>query len=296
MAMIQEPTEKIQAPTAVDLEREAAARSESTPVPSAPANEAVAMLIRRGFTPRPSRLDLPFPADLDGSTLDQLARHMGHYAFRLFFRGAILQHRKHGIFHPYEATRYVGAVQAQSFASTLRDLGLARIHSDGRCSLQYTANSFGPALEWYVAHEIRRTLGMAVAVGLKSGIPGVGGDLDVVAAAEGKLFYLELKSSPPKHLSDAEVDAFFARVAALRPDVALWITDTSLRLSDKVVPMLVAGMQRTWPTLSVQPTRVERELWALTPRLYAVNARPDLVLNIHAAVAAGLNHLSPSTP
>jgi hypothetical protein len=121
----------------------------------------------------------------------------------------------------------------------------------------------------------------------------VGGDLDVVAAAEGKLAYLELKSSPPKHLSTAEVSTFLDRVEALRPHVSLFVMDTALRLSDKIVPMLQQELARRRPRARLEPRRVERELWALNPHLYAVNAKPDLVANIGRALAEGLLALSP---
>ncbi len=72
----------------------------------------------------------------------------------------------------------------------------------------------------------------------------MGGDFDVIAAAEGKLVYLELKSSPPKNLTVAEVGAFFDRLQVLRPDLALFVVDTALRLSDKILPMLREEMGR----------------------------------------------------
>jgi hypothetical protein len=37
----------------------------------------------------------------------------------------------------------------------------------------------------------------------------------------------------------------------------------------------------------------ERELWALTPHIFAVNAKPDLVANIGRALAEGLLALAP---
>jgi hypothetical protein len=91
------------------------------------------------------------------------------------------------------------------------------------------AGSFGGTLEWYVGRELRRWLGFDVATGVKFHARGIGGDLDLVAAAEGKLIYVELKSSPPKHLSKGEVGAFFDRVRLVRPDLALFVVDTALR-------------------------------------------------------------------
>ena len=52
-------------------------------------------------------------------------------------------------------------------------------------------------------------------------------------------------------------------------------------------------LARRRPHARIEPRRVERELWALTPHLYAVNAKPDLVANIGRALAEGLLALSP---
>jgi hypothetical protein len=77
----------------------------------------------------------------------------------------------------------------------------------------------------------------------------LGGDLDVVATAEGKLAYLELKSSPPKNLEPREIVAFFDRMCILRPDVTLFVVDTALRLSDKVYPC----SWRSWNIAGAEP-------------------------------------------
>jgi resolvase-like protein len=140
------------------------------------------------------------------------------------------------------------------------------------------------------------TVGSTPGGGVRLCAHGVGGDLDVVAAAEGKLVYLELKSAPPKHLSDAEVRAFVHRLRVLRPDITLFVMDTALRLSDKVVSMLVAELQRRSLDVSITARRVRRELWALTPHVYAVNSNPDRMRNIGRAIAEGLAALAPTAP
>lgn len=119
-----------------------------------------------------------------------------------------------------------------------------------------------------------------------------GGDLDVVAAAEGKLLYLEAKSGPPKHLTCAEVGAFLRRVRTARPDLTLFVMDTALRLSDKVLPMFADGLARDGAA-PAPPRRLVRETWALTPHLYLVSAKDDLVENACRAVADGLKALAP---
>jgi len=274
------------------MERQAAALPPKTVMRRTPQGEAMAMLTRRGFEAMQARPDLAFPLDLDDATADQLAHLLGHYAFRLFLRAAILS----GPFDPASMTRYLNAAQAFDLAEKLADLGLARRLPERKYSLAHPARSFGGTLEWYVARELRQRFAFDVAVGLKLRGRGSGGDLDVVAAAEGKLVYIELKSSPPKYLTPSEVRAFFQRVRALRPDVSLFVMDTALRLADKVIPMLEEELGGGREREPVKAARVKRELWAITPHVYAANAQPDLVANIGRAIAEGLRALAPPAP
>jgi len=247
------------------------------------------MLRRRGFHPKPSAPDLPFPPGLDESARERLARRLDHYAFRLFLRGAI--QRASG-FRPSEATGYIGGATARAMAEELVALGLAERAGRSRYRLLHPPRSFGGTLEWYLARELAARLGFDTAAGLRFGAPGVGGDLDVVAAAEGRLLYLEAKSSPPRQLEPPEVTAFLGRLEALRPDLALFVVDTALRLGDKVVPMLAGEISRRTGG-HAEPRRVLREVWAVTPRLYAVGAKGDLAGNVALAVAGGLRALVP---
>lgn len=250
------------------------------------------MLRRRGLEPRPLPPDVPFPPEPAPALALALEDRLAHYAFRLFLRGAIL--RPAG-FTPAQATRYLTAVQARAMAEDCVALGIAERLPRGRYRLLRSARSFGGTLEWWLGRELERRLGLAVATGVRSGAAGVGGDLDVVATGEGKLLYLEAKSSPPKHVTVSEVAAFLRRVRALRPDVALFVVDTALRLSDKVLPMFAVALARTGAAPG-SPRRVFRETWAITPHLYAVNAREDLADNVCRAIAEGLRALAPPGP
>jgi hypothetical protein len=271
--------------TAREIEADAAARRAPRRPRPPPAGEAVAMLLRRGLDPRLARRDVPFPADLDGPRADAIAERLGHYAFRLFLRGAILAA---GPFRPQDATRYVTAPRARAMAEDLVALGLAAPVDPARFRFLHPARNFGGTLEWWVGRELRR-LGFDVATGVRSGAAGVGGDLDVVAAAEGKLVYVELKSSPPKHLTDREVAAFLRRVRSLRPQVAIFAVDTALRLSDKVLPLVRAAVPGTDP-----PRRLLRDTWQLAPSLYVTSAKQDLIDNLRAAIADAFLALGPA--
>jgi hypothetical protein len=258
----------------------------------APVSEPLAMLVRRGLAPRLSRPDLPFDPGQPEPALDAIAERLGHYAFRLFLRGAILAPAG---FLPAEASRYLGARPARAMAEECVALGLAERRAGGRYRLLVRARSFGGTLEWWVARELSSRLGLEVASGVRTGAPGVGGDLDVVASAEGRLIYLELKSGPPKHLTDAEVGAFLRRLHAVRPDVALFAVDTALRLADKVLPMFEAALARAGAA-PPSPRRLVRETWALTPHLYLVSAKESLIDNLCRSVAEGLRALAPPAP
>ncbi len=250
------------------------------------------MLVRRGLAPRRSHPDLPFDPSLPEATLDAISARLGHYAFRLFLRGAILAPAG---FRPGEASRYLDAEAERAMAEACVDLGLAERRAGGRYRLLVRARSFGGTLEWWVARELSARLGLEVSTGVRTGARGVGGDLDVVASAEGRLIYLELKSGPPKHLTDQEVGAFLLRLRAVRPDVALFAVDTALRLSDKVLPMFEAALARP-ESSPPAPRRLIRETWALTPHLYLVSAKESLIDNLCRAVAEGLRALAPPAP
>jgi hypothetical protein len=277
--------------TAREIEAAAAAR------PARPAGAALArsepflMLRRRGLDPRPSAPDLPFRAEPDPGFAEVIAGRLSHYAFRLFLRGAILHPAG---FTPAQATRYLPAAKLRAMAEDCVALGLAERLPRGRYRLVRRARSFGGTLEWWLARELERRLGLVVAFGVRSGASGVGGDLDVVAAGEGKLLYLETKSSPPKHVTKVEIVAFLRRVRAVRPDVALFVVDTALRLSDRILPMFAEALARGGKQAA--PRRIFRETWAITPHLYAVNAREDLVENVCRAIAEGLRALAPAGP
>jgi hypothetical protein len=116
---------------------------------------------------------------------------------------------------------------------------------------------------------------MEVETGVRSGAPGVGGDLDLVAAAE--------------------VASFVGRVRAVRPDLALFVVDTTHRLSDKALPMLVAAVAREGGGM-LAPRRVVRHTWMIGKGLHVANGREDLVENVCRAVAEGLRELAPGIP
>jgi len=105
-----------------------------------------------------------------------------------------------------------------------------------------------------------------------------GGDLDVVALAEGQLVIVEVKSGPPKHLNRSHVAAFLDRVEALAPHGAIFFEDTELRMADKIVVLFEEELSRRG--LALRPRRVRRELFAVGPGILIANASPDVATSL----------------
>ena len=95
-----------------------------------------------------------------------LSELLGHYAFRLFLRGAIQKGRRicaGGNDEIPEAALSRGSMRSQwsNLVSLNRTLGKAATDCSG------SAKSFGGTLEWYVARELGRRFGFDVAAGVR---------------------------------------------------------------------------------------------------------------------------------
>ena len=75
-----------------------------------------------------------------------------------------------------------------------------------------------------------------------------------------------------------------SRIDTLRPDLALFLADTTLRMRDKLVPMFAAEVGRRG--LGWEPAPQEREVWRVGPEIYLLNADPDLSRNLGVCLAA----------
>jgi hypothetical protein len=111
-----------------------------------------------------------------------------------------------------------------------------------------------------------------------------GGDYDVVACAEGELIYVEAKSAPPRQVTEEQVSAFLDRVDTLRPDLAIFLCDTTLRMRDKLVPLFAVAGHRHG--LDGRAVRLEREIWRVGPEVYLTNADPNLARAFGVCLAA----------
>ena len=205
------------------------------------------------------------------------------YSFRLFLRD-VIKHQDR--FTVELLTKYSTGRTVRSYIEFLAATGLAEERESGWRLIRRPVLSFGPTLEWYVAEMLTREFGAEAVWGVKFRRPRVGGDYDVIAKFEGALLYIEVKSSPPKQITDSEIAAFLDRMDDLAPETAVFLMDTELRMKDKLVPMFetaLAARSETPPPV----IRIERELFGVQDRLFIVNAKESIARNIGLVVRRG---------
>jgi len=238
-----------------------------------------AMLRRRGFTYMGGnpRERLVFPQGSTPETESVLYNLLHKYSFRLFLRDIIKQKKS---FSEGDVGGYSSVETVRRYVNALISIGVLRRHQRRLSLISPTVYSFGDTLEWYVAGIFMHEYGCPSQWGIKLRELQSGGDLDVVALADGRFVYVEVKSSPPKHIEQNEISAFLDRVIELEPDIAIFIEDTKLRMKDKIVVMFENELATRWPHAGLSVSRIRGELFAIGRRLFIVNSKPDVPSNL----------------
>ncbi|MCR4438207.1 MAG: hypothetical protein QHJ34_04090 [bacterium] len=221
---------------------------------------------------------LPEPAD--PQACQEFLRFMKRYSFRLLLRDVI---KYRAGFRAEDLLHYCSPRKAQRYVDyLLRARVIAPGESQDTFRLRNQAvYSFGDTLEWYVAQLFAQAFAATVGWDVKVYDLPAGGDFDVVALLGELLVYVETKSSPPKNIHQPVVAAFFDRVEALAPDVAIFLVDTHLRLADKINKMVRHELRRRTggqATVNLRPLR--RGVYAASAGLFVINGKPDLTLNL----------------
>lgn len=264
-------------------------------------NDDIAFMLRRRgiraikYAPRQGMM---LPEDCPRETEDALYRLMTKYSFRLFLRDVITHIDDLRMEH---LTKYCSQNAAQRYlAALLQQKMLREIAPREHVPAAYRltnerVRNIGGTLEWFVAEALRREFGCPAAWGMRLKASGAGGDYDVIASVEGRLAYVEVKSSPPKHLEFSEVHAFFERVMTLRPELAIFLEDTHLRMNDKLVPLFEEELRQRFGSRAAQDCPVRRlkdELFAIRDAVFLINTKPDVIGNIGVCLAQFLGSRS----
>jgi hypothetical protein len=214
-----------------------------------------------------------------------------HYSFRLFLRDVISNKES---FKAEGLVRYCSLTTAQQYISSLCELKLAEPLGKGAFRLvSRDLYSFGPTLEWFIAQMFRREFASSAIYGVRFKKTPSGGDYDVIALWEGRLIYVEIKSSPPRGIERNEIGSFLARIADLVPDIAFLFNDTQLRMKDKIVLMFEEELHELYGARSNKRfplIRMVNELFHINHRIYIVNSKRDAVANFNYCLRDFLLH------
>ncbi len=241
------------------------------------------MLRRRGLTPyRENPIHhLLFPPTFTPENRAHFYGLFKKYSFRLFLREILT---RKGNFRISEVVRYSSPETAGKYLRALSELGL--IEPGDNSHYRFTrlpTLSLGSTLEWFMTEILRREFSCPALYGLRCKGTRWGGDYDVIASMEGKLIYMEVKSSPPKNIEGDEVHEFINRLRDLIPHLAFFFVDTELRLKDKIIPFFEAEqsaqkIRKSETTNSIQ--RIADEVFFAPPRIYILNSKRSIIRNI----------------
>ncbi len=241
------------------------------------------MLRRRGvkeikYAPR-HHVALPgnSPKDAEDTFYDLMKK----YSFRIFLRD-LISHRED--LKPNHLTKYCSEKVARQYLATLVQHRILRHISAWRYEFSVgNVLNFGDTLEWFVAQVMQREFTSPSTWGNCLKNRDVGGDYDVIASVENRFIYIEVKSSPPKHIDIPEITAFIERVQSLRPDFAIFLEDTHLRMKDKLAVMFREEMQRRYGSQADRDYPVRQlhdEIFTINNIIFISNTKPDLISNI----------------
>ncbi len=223
--------------------------------------------------PAPGLLYLPpSPSPEDARAFYGL---MKHYSFRLFLRDVI---RFQAELLPDRLTHFVDPATAREYTQALERFGMLARDGERLGVPCGPVENFGATLEWFVARVLETEFGIPALWGLRLVGAGPGGDYDVVGAMGGLVVYVETKSSPPKHIDDREIEVFLTRLGELKPDLAIFLVDTNLRMLDKVVAMFARA--------GIATERLDSEIFHAEHRLFLTNSKHELVSNVRACLRA----------
>ncbi len=247
-------------------------------------SELKGMLRRRGLDPyreNPTQ-HLIFPSTFTSEEKERFFLLFQKYSFRLFVREIL--HRPAG-FQLADVIRFSTPETGRNYLRRLRDLDLVEECGRRRYRLSFPAvASLGPTLEWFMAELIRRTFFCAALYGVRCKGSRYGGDYDVLAAVEGRLLYMEVKSSPPKNIESMEVHEFLSRLRDLVPHLAFFFVDTELRLKDKIVAMFEAERLGEGGADGPPVEKIGEEIFWVPPQIYIVGSKHSISKNLAACL------------
>ena len=237
------------------------------------------VLHRRGLIFRKSNPtdNLLLPSDISPVKERQFYEMMKRYSFRIFLREIIARRNS---LQPSRLRRFCSPETEEQYRGFLLRCGILLERKQGYVLAKDTVRNFGGTLEWFVAQVMEREFSCPAIWGIKFDHLRAGGDYDVLSWVERNLLYLEVKSSPPKHIEDAEIRSFLDRIEALRPNLAVLLVDTELRMRDKMVGLFEEQLNAGGAKGAESIRRLFDETFLIQDQIFLTNSKPNLISNL----------------
>jgi hypothetical protein len=243
-------------------------------------------IFRKNLTER-----LFFPTEFSPSCKARFYEMMKKYSFRLVIRDMIKNQDR---FRIQDLTHYCSPKVARGYCDLLCEIGAIIKNGRGRYRTRISPlYSFGPTLEWFIAEMFKREFASPAIYGVSVKKTKSGGDYDVVASWNGRLVYVEVKSSPPKGIELSEISTFFSRIEDLLPEVAILFNDTQLRMKDKLVVMFEEELEKRYGGEAKTLYPVERlieELFHVQNHIFIINSKKDVAENFQICLKHHLRY------
>jgi len=234
-------------------------------------------LKKRGFRLASScpQAELIYP--LVEGKVDEFYENMKRYSFRLFLRDIVKLGKG---FRAGDLTHYCSPEAVSTFLESLLSAGIIKETGKGIYALfSPQLDNFGGTLEWFVAQVFQREFASPASWGIRLLETESGGDYDVIAQVEGRIVYVEVKSSPPKNIYQEMVGEFLTRTQELRPNLGIFLADTQLRLEDKINKLFKWELEKRGRG-PVKMARLREGIFLLEKEVMVINGKPDLLANL----------------
>lgn len=218
---------------------------------------------------------LLIPRSTDQEYMEKYYEFMKKYSFRLLQRDVIKKKEKIKL---EDLTHFCSPRTAVRYMNFLVKAGIVEKDIEGLFNVaDKNINTFGETLEWFIARVLRKEFNCTADWGIKLHGLQSGGDFDVVAVMEGLMMFVEVKSSPPKHIHQNVISEFFIRMHDLRPDIAIFFIDTHLRLRDKINVLFKTELKNR--KYDFEMRNFYSRIYRVNHNIFIINSKPDIVSN-----------------
>ena len=235
------------------------------------------VLKRRGFNFFSScpTGELMIPQILDPKILEKFYKYFKKYSFRLFLRDIIKNKEKIKL---EELVHFCSLRTVKKYLNFLNKAEIIEKLEGNIFQLKNrNINTFGVTLEWFITQIFEREFNSPADWRVKILNLKSGGDFDVIAVVEQMMVFVEVKSSPPKHIHQNVVSEFFLRIDDLNPDISIFFVDTHLRLKDKINVMF--GYELNSKNCKYEIKNFFSKIYCVNNNIFIVNSKPDIITN-----------------